>query len=124
MRAARGQIIPKNNGKTIQKDDSAPPYHQGDSTISSLEASLTGFSEEERHAILSVVKRDLEVRCMEKHRLKQVPFCLPRPAKLSITPFFQNFKIFVYLCAHVCYFILSYFKFPLLFLFVNGVDYE
>ncbi len=35
-----------------------------------LEYSLLRLSEEERQAILSVVKRDLEVRCMEKHRLK------------------------------------------------------
>ncbi|VDN96298.1 unnamed protein product [Rodentolepis nana] len=35
-----------------------------------LDVNLSSFSEEERMAILSVVKRDLEVRHKEKHRLK------------------------------------------------------
>ncbi|VDD76533.1 unnamed protein product [Mesocestoides corti] len=37
-----------------------------------FEVNLSPFSEEERRLILSVVKRDLELRCMEKQRLKKI----------------------------------------------------
>nr|CDS26841.1 synaptotagmin protein 4 [Hymenolepis microstoma] len=37
-----------------------------------LDVNLSSFSEEERMAILSVVKRDLEVRHNEQHRLKKI----------------------------------------------------
>ncbi|KAM3181182.1 hypothetical protein ACTXT7_014865 [Hymenolepis weldensis] len=50
----------------------SPPNLKTPPTSSTTEVNLSPFSEEERLAILSVVKRDLEVRCKEKHRLKQI----------------------------------------------------
>lgn len=47
---------------------SEPPPSPSESTA--LEQSLLRLSEVERQAILDVVRRDLDVRCMEKQRLR------------------------------------------------------
>ncbi|VDM31744.1 unnamed protein product [Hydatigera taeniaeformis] len=54
----------KQNGNLIPPQDAA--------ATTTLGVNLSRFSTEEREAILTVVKRDLEIRCMEKHRLKLI----------------------------------------------------
>lgn len=65
MPSARGN---SNNSKSKQNGSLVSPLDAN--ANSTLDVNLGRFSEEEREAILTVVKRDLEVRCMEKHRLK------------------------------------------------------
>nr|CDS20624.1 synaptotagmin protein 4 [Echinococcus granulosus] len=67
MRAARGQS--KNKGPQ-QNGSLVPPLDANANPA--LDVNLGRFSEEEREAILTVVKRDLEIRCMEKYRLKKI----------------------------------------------------
>ncbi|VDK36798.1 unnamed protein product [Taenia asiatica] len=67
MPPARGN--PKNS-KSKQNGSLLSPLDAN--ANSTLDVNLGRFSEEEREAILTVVKRDLEVRCMEKHRLKKI----------------------------------------------------
>ncbi|KAL5103029.1 Rab effector MyRIP [Taenia crassiceps] len=67
MPPARGSI---KNSRSKQNGSLVSPVDAN--ANSNLDVNLGRFSEEEREAILMVVKRDLELRCMEKHRLKKI----------------------------------------------------